>query len=76
MSSEWPVAVSKYREFGYFWIYAARLWLQADETQIDRRNQAHGTDEGPRLIERREAEDAARLAALRAAANVGVSALE
>jgi len=31
--------------------------------------------EGLRLIERREAEDAARLVALRAAANVGISAL-
>jgi antitoxin ParD1/3/4 len=32
--------------------------------------------EGLRLIERREAEDAARLHALRAAAEVGISALE
>jgi antitoxin ParD1/3/4 len=32
--------------------------------------------EGLRLIERREAEDAARLAALRAAAEVGIAALE
>jgi antitoxin ParD1/3/4 len=32
--------------------------------------------EGLRLIERRETEDAARLAALRSAAEVGISALE